>query len=1670
MTGTDALVGEIVADIASTEIRRTSASGGRPGLRISGFSEGEVVAIATRLGGLQVPGRAAPATVKVGTRRQIEGLPATVRLATDETLTMWRNADVAALIIVDLDPQGDEAGLRGSLHQLNDQNVLTRSLGDADREGEDIVLRHAWQMAGRGGEPPHRLVSDLEVVRLAVTQDEGLSLRRWVRFVWSICADLSEVALLTPTEIDRVVGCRLAVVGMFPDSLLFSDERSSRSRLVKNLRSAALRQPSGSQITEDDLLTRIDLVRLDERIVELAGASSEAAVREAMREVVRGEGEAARQRIELEAWLQLFERRAQDGLGAQIRLRIASHYPTRLEEFDELEVEPGLDRSEQDAAERLVNAEPADADSSIVELLPATLRRRVEKLAYPDARIEPDPLRALLHGLHVLHEAPATQEGDAERGESQVSLLVEGPPEQGRWTRWLFRFLYGRVLEDVVEQSSSDLGLKLSIDQQLREAERPPDPEDNEEFELSVEWAPLRLAVSSSDAGIRRFRWDPQSDPGLVALASVVFDDHMVCGDRLDTDFETWCASLLDPRRWGRLGNGGVTMSGSTAEEFAQLRARWLSELRDGLDPEPIDEYVNEWAVLVSKARNVLVPHNSPLPELKEVVLTDVVEVPDDRLVMLATHPLRLRWIASHMQRMIELLVRALADGLSLNPENTELFFDWLDRVSPHGLPPFVVGADEVVAVAVREFGWHEEYAAVRRGGGEDRDWLANVDDTAVDEMVSVIVAYLDSYPHKRDGVVVLLLSRDGSPRLPVRLVQRLRSRVSGVRVEINVCAPRATHHDIVQAFEDTFGDEETAPDRLFPDVQLVLKEWVPDEDPPLADLRDRVDVALAPAVFGTRTSLKNLTRSPNAALSGGFDPWISSPSHNLAESSENVVRVLLPSEQDPILEAWSTLCVRHEAHSPVAPQEDANTDYFALQVRFDRQQRVFTGLHEVAHWVVTLDSFIGRDQVDALPGRPDVILVRTGVGKNEAYTLIVSSTTGRRFVVDRLRRKLRNDLRLGDELPTDELALRLYEVGRNVVPGAVLRALGLGRAAHEILGLVVSRHEVARSAPVDRTKSGMEVWISFDEHLGWFGRTQRMRADLGRFVFTVETDGTVQLSILVVESKFRRNEDVGVAESQLDRTVDLCANAFGRGHERAADTQFWWRELAAAVEQESKIELPATELPARSLFGPPAEGVGEAIMQAIRAGKVELTDIGGTAVAISSDVAGGAPGPARLGSHVLLRIHRQKLLAILGRLLGNEAFSTFEEALSGERDDSAAVDTAGPADSTYSEAPLQPRDEPTPEPQADGTTTGSAAASDSDEPPSWRGLGGLELRARYERLLDVFSQHNVAVVPPESDAWDEGPGFYVLRVVPRPGVTVDRVMNRVNEIQLALSLPAESRVRAIQDRGAIVFEVPKSADERYPVLTSQLWPRSPVVEEALVVPLGEDIKGQPVTLEFSSPDSPHLLVAGTTGSGKSVALESILHALCRYPVERISLFLVDPKGTELLDFAEDPRVVGQIGMDAQDAIAMLEVSVEEMQRRYGLFRTVRARSLGDYNRSVSAEEALPWRVVVLDEYADLTSDPDDKTSIERLLRRLAQKARAAGIHVIVATQRPSADVVSTTIRSNFPAQLALRVKTATDSRIILDETGAETLAGQGDAFLRTARGTRRLQVAYFDL
>jgi hypothetical protein len=1640
------VVGVVVATVARDALK-TRGQGPRPALRVSGFDHKEVVAALTLLQKLAREHGSTGLVVKVGTKSPIDGVPDDFLLKDDETLTHWRNQAVPAILLFDWDDQTDEEGLT-AIHRLDDLSLLNDEDSEADGTRFELVNRTAWELSGGQGQPPGRLGTVLTIVRDAVGSTGRLSLRRWTSYVISTCQEVNRSPLRTPEEVERAGAESLHRLALFPDVDLFVIDAAARSRLARNVNVSAGRQPSGASISDDDMLERINNSELSVSLLERFGLSDPQA-RERMRAVVQGGGAKERADLDLSLWLELFERRAdRAGLGQIVRAAIAEQAADRLAEFDALDVEAGLDHSEQFAAEGLLRAEPPEGARSLLEMLPPRVRRRVEKVAFPDAQIEPDPLRAVLHALSVLDDG----------ADGSVHLRLEGLPESGRWSRWLFAYLYGRTLLEVRDQVD-EARLTLEVDELLLDVDRPRDTGSEDVFDTSQAWAPLRLVVAIHDVGVRRFRWDPLGTPGLTAFAALLNGYEVAPGEDVDCDLDTFFERLNDPRDWNRAVADPPHSAGAMSALLAQLRTTHFARWDKGIDTDGLEQYLAEWEPLLNNARQTLVPANAPDPDLAAVVLTDVLQLANGRLVMLATHPLRLRWLAKHLKRMSELLVKCLTLGLVLNGENSELFFEWLQRVSPHRTPPMIVGPDETVALAVRETGGHEEYVPLRQHGRESRDWLSAVDDAAVEELVKVIASYVETYPHKHDGLSLLLLDREGSPRLPLRLAQRVRARIPNIRFELLVFADPSAHHDIVSAFDAEFADDEVRDERLLPDVQLVLREWMPDAEPDLDAFGDRVDLALAPALFGTRTTLNQKTRDASAGLSGSYDPWIHRSTHDLEESSQNVVRAMLPSQRDPLLETWSTLCVRHDAHSAVAPQQVLNTDYFEMQVRFDKHQRLFVDLHKVAHWVVTLDAFIGRDQVDALDDKPDVILVRSGVGKNEAYTLIVSSATGRRFVVKRLARKL-SEIRVVDDYSADATAERMYEVGRNVVPGAILRALGLGRATNEIVGLVASRFAVARQKPVRCDRPGLEVWLSFDEQQSWFGRAQRTRADLGRFVLTLDEQDEVRLDILVVESKFRQGFDVGAAEQQLDRTTELCLAAFRSGDSLPDDREFWLQELASAIEQTSAVRQAASELPARRLFDLGRESLEATILSAIRSGRVSLDSVQGVAVALAAASEEPAPHTSTLGAHELIRLNRPEIRAIITDLLAEtdpSAAGAVEDATPASIKSSPT--TRGIETRQHPRPPLANTEDPNQAESAEPGVAGALAAG--------RGLGESELIRRYERLLDVFSQHNVPVAPATTEPWLEGPGFYVLRVAPRTGVTVDRIVNRHNEIALALQLPAGHQIRTSLDRGTIVFEVPKTEGERYPVLAHDLWQECPVATGRLLVPLGADISGQPIQLDFSSPDSPHLLIAGTTGSGKSVALETILHGLCRYPAESLRLRLVDPKGTELLDFEDLPHTDGPIGGDASDALGILEDAVGEMQRRYELMRPLRARNLVQFNDAVEEEDRRPWIVIVLDEYADLTSDPDEKSQIEGLLRRLTQKARAAGIHVIAATQRPSADVISTTIRSNLPAQLALRVKTATDSRIILDEGGAEALAGQGDALFRTARGLQRLQIAW---
>lgn len=288
-------------------------------------------------------------------------------------------------------------------------------------------------------------------------------------------------------------------------------------------------------------------------------------------------------------------------------------------------------------------------------------------------------------------------------------------------------------------------------------------------------------------------------------------------------------------------------------------------------------------------------------------------------------------------------------------------------------------------------------------------------------------------------------------------------------------------------------------------------------------------------------------------------------------------------------------------------------------------------------------------------------------------------------------------------------------------------------------------------------------------------------------------------------------------------------------------------------------------------------------------------------------------------------------------------------------------------------------------------------------------------------------------------------------------GTKVSSMIRSRDDIARDIGAPSLRIIQSLKNSNTIGFEVEN--EDRYMVHFKSIFEDIPD-DLKLPVILGEDTYGEKCYVDLTT--MPHLLVAGRTGSGKSVFINTLITTLiCKFTPEQLKLILVDPKQVEFAMFENLPHIFEDdgepigIASDAEQAREVLEIAVNEMERRFELMKEYKAKKINDYN-SV-AEEKLPYIVFIIDEFADLMlmGSTSDRKLVENQIVRIAQKARAVGIHMILATQKPLAQIMTTLIKANMPARIAFSVTSAGDSRLILDEGGAESLTGDGDMLYR---------------
>jgi S-DNA-T family DNA segregation ATPase FtsK/SpoIIIE len=301
-----------------------------------------------------------------------------------------------------------------------------------------------------------------------------------------------------------------------------------------------------------------------------------------------------------------------------------------------------------------------------------------------------------------------------------------------------------------------------------------------------------------------------------------------------------------------------------------------------------------------------------------------------------------------------------------------------------------------------------------------------------------------------------------------------------------------------------------------------------------------------------------------------------------------------------------------------------------------------------------------------------------------------------------------------------------------------------------------------------------------------------------------------------------------------------------------------------------------------------------------------------------------------------------------------------------------------------------------------------------------------------------------------------------------RQKVRVSQISNLSRDLTLALAVERLRIEAPVPGHSYVGIEVPNANTAMVRLRPLLETPEFLKIGTPLAVALGRDVSGQPVVADLAR--MPHMLVAGTTGSGKSVCLAALITCLVmNNSPEQLRLAILDPKKVELIRFSGLPHILGQVETELDRMLAVLRWALAEMDARYRVLESASARDLETYNRKLikRGQAPLPRIVIFVDELADLMMSAPEQT--EHSIVRLAQMARAVGIHMVVATQRPSTDVVTGLIKANFPARMAFTVASSIDSRVILDVNGAETLLGRGDMlFLNPEQGTpQRSQGVY---
>lgn len=1061
-------------------------------------------------------------------------------------------------------------------------------------------------------------------------------------------------------------------------------------------------------------------------------------------------------------------------------------------------------------------------------------------------------------------------------------------------------------------------------------------------------------------------------------------------------------------------------------------------------------------------------------------------------------HPLRLTAMWRKSKLAADLIRQLLATE---TPEgDTKLFFRDVEQDFKHPLYPelaiiWTSDSTQLLSVtdATADYSLHE-LPVVELNGHNDTNESPLEGSACVLDLVR---RYLTLHPHERASMSVVLFNCD-SARLPQAVVEKIATiqdddedvRCQVLLRHIDGKKLREVYRSILDA--DTTADAYSASE-VTQDFMARLRISVIADQAPPPDPKDGCpyDIVFSQDVISRHAQLEWYLENAEPADVDSLLPSRWSRRRPAARDDlKSAVFLCCPIQS---AEGWSYLTALATFFKG---DWDGSTSKRFLPVRQldfrdGRTNRIFEETHDLGKWVVNYDELLDRRQLL----NQQVRVIRYKQVATQGRALIISSraslTLLRSMILHRLT-ALNLEL---DEADLRRLADRLIDDANDMSGDIVLRAATRGQSASELIGIVLSR-QILR----DELKADQPIgWYFLDDYAGWIGQKEQQIADLLAIQPRVNSDGKLHITLAVSEAKYIELDALAAkrkeSQKQLRDTLDRLEDAVFGNPERL-DRQSWLARIA-------DLMLDGIRIPAASGID-----LGE-WRRAMREGRCEIELRGvshvfvptagdGNDVTEATEVAGAHAAYQEIFGRkavkqLLLAYRRNETTALVRRGLGfdhmdnepywrapgsgllvappqrRQARHTAPQAPPPAQPAPAAVDPVEPAPQRA-----------TPEP---ASTTSAPSSSHAAEPTAVVGA-----RWSYTSISSLLPHPGASLSASEADAeWLSStanatksalqqlqlqaklvgssltPNSALLRFVGSANMTVDLVVKKRSELLTTFGLNVIS-VRP--EPGAVVVAVER--DRREIINIRSLWAAwLPAIgawgNQELLIGVKEN-DGRPLFLSPAKDHAPHTLIAGSTGSGKSVLMQAIILAIAATNTpEQARIVLIDPKqGVDYFSFEGLPHLDGGLIDNQVNATTRLEQLVVEMDRRYGLFREARVPNLTAYNTKVAQPNRLPVVWLIHDEFAEWMLTEDYKGSVSSIVQRLGVKARAAGIYLVFAAQRPDANVMPMQLRANLGNRLILRVDSEGTSEIALGEKGAERLLGKGH-LLAKLEGEQRL-------